>query len=522
MYTIEKLRHLLIGIRFTIVSDCQALTYLNLKKTTLPQVARWHMILSEYDFDIRYRPGTKMSHVDCLSRAAVEEASKTNVMDEIYEERLVYAISCEEEVAVSQQTDEHIQRLKQVLSLKKDDRTKHEKKLVNGYKLKNGLVYKVESNGNQKNELFLVPKHMRKGLVIKYHDLSGHNCVDKTIARIRSNYYFAGMKQYVTQHVKMCIECILSKNRPGKQQGLLNPIPPGKRPFEVVHVDHLGPFVASTTGNKYVLLAVDNLTKFVTLWAVKNTTTAMTINRLEKFVSTYGAPMRLISDRGTSFTAHKFGEFCDKHGIRHTLNSSRHPRANGLVERVNQTLIPMLQITAREDGRDWDKQLEVAQRNLNTAVNKTTGKTPFEALYGYIPSYGDGASRELIVDNESYNPPNKVREQVRQVVEAEQKKYKNRHDKHKLPGPKYELGDVVYMKVNKVMTGESTKLQRRYRGPLIVTKILPADTYEVTDLMDHGGRPYLTTAHVSQLKLWKNHAEEDILEDQDAAGEAEC
>lgn len=43
----------------------------------------------------------------------------------------------------------------------------------------------------------------------------------------------------------------------------------------------------------------------------------------------------------------------------------------------------------REDGGDWDKQVELAQKNLNTTVNKTTGVTPFEALYGYIPRHED-------------------------------------------------------------------------------------------------------------------------------------
>lgn len=86
---------------------------------------------------------------------------------------------------------------------------------------------------------------------------------------------------------------------------------------------------------------------------VKNTTAAMTFRRLEKFVLTYGAPAKLISDRGTCFTAKQFEEFCNKHGIQHILNSSRHPRANGLVERVNQTLIPITYNTDYNDERRW-------------------------------------------------------------------------------------------------------------------------------------------------------------------------
>lgn len=48
--------------------------YLNIHKSTKPQIARWFEIMQEFDFDIRYRPGSRMSHVDALSRANVTEA----------------------------------------------------------------------------------------------------------------------------------------------------------------------------------------------------------------------------------------------------------------------------------------------------------------------------------------------------------------------------------------------------------------------------------------------------------------
>ncbi|UYV82245.1 hypothetical protein LAZ67_21001452 [Cordylochernes scorpioides] len=58
------------------------------------------------------------------------------------------------------------------------------------------------------------------------------------------------------------------------------------------------------------------------------------------------------------------------------------------------------------------------------------------------------------------------------------------------------------------MTGEPTKAQPKYRGPLIITEVLPSDTYRVTQLSERtGGRFYTTTAHISQLKSW--HSEED-------------
>lgn len=37
------------------------------------------------------------------------------------------------------------------------------------------------------------------------------------------------------------------------------------------------------------------------------------------------------------------------------------------------------------NGNDWDIHIKRLERYINTTVNKTTHKTPFEMFYGYIP-----------------------------------------------------------------------------------------------------------------------------------------
>ena len=180
-----------------------------------------------------------------------------------------------------------------------------------------------------------MPRAMRKALVIKNHDFSSHFGVDRTVRRIRENDYFPKMRNYVRRHIASCIECLFVKHKTEKQAGELHPIPAGSRPFEVVHLDHLGPFLTSARSNKYILAAVCNITKFCQLYAVRNTKASTTVKQFEKFVDRFGAPNRFIPDRGTSFTADAFERFCDLHGIKHTLNSSRHAQANGQVERLN-------------------------------------------------------------------------------------------------------------------------------------------------------------------------------------------
>lgn len=65
------------------------------------------------------------------------------------------------------------------------------------------------------------------------------------------------MKSYVDQNIHMCFKCLITKVPGGKKPGLLHSIPPGKRPFQVVHVDHVGLFLRSSKKNLLILVLVD-------------------------------------------------------------------------------------------------------------------------------------------------------------------------------------------------------------------------------------------------------------------------
>lgn len=283
-------------------------------------------------------------------------------------------------------------------------------------------------------------------------------------------------------------------------------IPPGHRPFEIVHMDHMGPFVTSARGNKYVFVIVDNLTKFAIVRAVKDTKTVNVLRILEEFVREYGAPERIVSDRGTCFTSKQFEEFCRRHGIKHTVNSPRHPQANGQVERWDATLLPAIQSNlSNNDGKTWDRELRRVQSDINEMKHAYTGKSPFELVYGFLPRRDEGEMRKVTIDNEStYQKPEKLREDARQKLVDAQAKYKQRHDLNRLRNVDFNVGSIVYMKTVPSATGESTKLHAKYRGPLIVVEKLLGDTYRVCDLNDdEKGRRYASTAHASQMKLWQ-------------------
>ncbi|CAI6358840.1 unnamed protein product [Macrosiphum euphorbiae] len=502
IWTLNRLRHYLLGIRFTVITDCQALVYLNVHKTTKPQIARWYEILQEFDFEIKYRPGTRMSHVDALSRVLYDGAEPDDSVDVEISNRVdVYVTMTKHEaVRLLQATDEGTRRIIELLN---GEPTQNNNEAT-GYQVTEGVLYKVHRG----RPLLVVPKSMRKGVVIAAYDYGGHFAVDRTVARITDDYWFVGMKRYVKQHIAMCVDCLTNKKPAGPKPGFLHPIPPGRRPFQTIHLDHLGPFETTITKNKYLLVLVDNLTKYTMLYPCKTTNAAAVVRVLDKFCSERGIPDRIITDRGTCFTANAFGKFCSDREIRHTLNSTRHPQANGQVERANRTIVSLLSVTATEHN-NWDTQLRYVENMLNTAPNKSTTKTPYETLHGYLPRFHKGILPTLSLTRNNWRDPQEIQTEARRNIIDAQRAMKISHDRKRYEGVRYEVGEVVVM-TKPPVPHISAKLQPKYRvKPLQVMEVLPGDTYRVAELATDGHEVYATTAHVSQLKSWTVLNEKD-------------
>ncbi|GBM06095.1 hypothetical protein AVEN_49468-1 [Araneus ventricosus] len=83
------------------------------------------------------------------------------------------------------------------------------------------------------------------------------------------------------------------------------------------------------------------------------------------------------------------------------------------------------------------------------------------------------------------------------------------YDKKKSGKLSLRKGNIVAVRRNPNTTAESTKTKPRYRGPMVVTEILPSDTYRISQLEPNNGRLYATTVHVSQLKAWRSWNEDD-------------
>ena len=104
------------------------------------------------------------------------------------------------------------------------------------------------------------------------------------------------------------------------------------------------------------------------------------------FISIFEAPARLLSDRGTSFNSSIIQELCDILGIQWLQTMPYHPQANGLVERLHQTIMHMIGKLG-EDKKAW---LAItfgwnSAHAYNATWSAVTGYSPHYLMFGQWP-----------------------------------------------------------------------------------------------------------------------------------------
>ena len=369
---LEKFRIYLLEISFKIVTDCRAFALTMNKKNLCVRVARWALYLEEFRYTIEHRPGKSMAHVDALSRNPLPTCMLIDESNEALISRLKKA----------QNEDAEVQK---ILNLVKQNQARD-------YVIRGGLLFREVDD----DVLLVVPKGMHSQIIRLAHG-RGHFSVSKNEALVKKGYWVPNLHTKVEKIVRNCLDCILSEKKQGRQEGYLCPIDKGEVPLDTYHIDHLGPLATTKKSYRHIFVVIDSFSKFTWLYATRSTTTAEVLDRLKKQAVIFGNPRRIISDKGTAFTSKDFEDYCSHEKIHHILTTTGIPRANGQVERVNRTLIPLLTKLSAPKPEEWFKYLSTAQLFLNTTPHRSIGMTPFRLLFGaHARIREDPNIRELI------------------------------------------------------------------------------------------------------------------------------
>ncbi|GJW07945.1 retrovirus-related pol polyprotein from transposon TNT 1-94 [Tanacetum coccineum] len=189
----------------------------------------------------------------------------------------------------------------------------------------------------------------------------------------------------------LCSACAMgkSKKKPHKPKSEDT----NQEKLYLLHMDLCGPMrVASVNGKKYILVIVDDYSRFTWVKCLRSKDEApdFIIKFLKMIQVRLKVPIRRIrTDNGTEFVNQTLREYYEKVGISHETSVARSPQQNGVIERRNHTLIEAARtmlIYAKAPLFLWAEAVATACYTQNRSIIRLRhGKTPYELLHDKLP-----------------------------------------------------------------------------------------------------------------------------------------
>ena len=224
----------------------------------------------------------------------------------------------------------------------------------------------------------LVPRSFQRQVFETIHNLA-HPSRKSTVKLVSQKFVWHGLKKQVSQWTQECLACQKSKIQSYVHSPVINIPVPSKR-FSHLHIDLVGPLPPSE-GFSHLLTIIDRITRWPEAVPLRSTSTTDCARALIRhWISRFGVPLDLTSDRGPQFAPTLWNEIAQQLGVQLHRTTAYHPQSNGLVERFHRTLKAALK--ARLQGPNWAEELPWVLLGLRTAPKEDLGFATAELVYG--------------------------------------------------------------------------------------------------------------------------------------------
>jgi len=227
----------------------------------------------------------------------------------------------------------------------------------------------------------IIPESMAFTVFRQYHSWS-HPGAKTGIKLIGKRFVWHNMKRDICKWTKECQGCARAKilRHNVAPIDVVTPSPSGK--FTDVYVDITGPLGVACNGYNYLLVIIDRFSRFMNAVPLTNITAEACVDAfIRNWVSLFGCPVNIYTDRGTQFTSSLWADMCNHLGSKLHHSTAYHPQAQGLVERLNRTLKTC--IKSHNDPNHWYDQLPWALMALrNSPKEDLADFSPTDLVFG--------------------------------------------------------------------------------------------------------------------------------------------
>ncbi|GJU61846.1 reverse transcriptase domain-containing protein [Tanacetum coccineum] len=494
VYAFEKFWPYLVLSKTIVYTDHSALKYLLAKQDAKPRLLRWILLLQEFDVIIRDKKGAENLAADHLSRLE-------NPHQDVLENKEI--------------TETFPLETLGMVTFRGDSSTPWFADIAN-YHAGNFIVKGMSSQ--QKKKFFKDVKHyfwddpylfricadqmIRRcvsgqeavDILTACHNgpTGGHHGANYTAKKVfDSGFYWPTIYRDAHDLVTRCDACQRQGKISQRDEMPQNAIQVCEI-FDVWGIDFMGPF-PSSRGNKYILVAVDYLSKWVEAKALPTNDARVVVKFLKSLFARFGTPRAIISDRGTYFCNDQFAKVMLKYGVTHRLSTAYHPQTSGQVEVSNRGLKRILERTVGENRASWSDKLDDALWAFRTAFKTPIGCTPYKLVYekachlpielehkAYWALKHCNCNLKIVGDHRKVqlNELNKLWDQAYENSLIYKEKTKKIHDS-KIKNRVFNVGDRVLL-FNSRLKIFSGKLKTRWTGPFTVAQVFPYGTIELS------------------------------------------
>ena len=231
------------------------------------------------------------------------------------------------------------------------------------------------------------------------HRDAGHQGQARTLALTQERFWWPTLVEDCKAIIRGCQHCHAFKGAIPKA-----PLCPIRvyAPLELVHMDFMSiemdMELNKPPGVKNVLVITDHFMQYAMAFIMKDQTAKPVARVLyEWFITVFGVPAKLLSERGANFTSRLVKELCSTFGIQKCCTTSYHAQCNGQIEHFHQTLFCMLGKLTKDKKAQWEKHFPEVLQAYNSTLSVVTGYSSHYLMFGrhlqlpidfYFPTQG--------------------------------------------------------------------------------------------------------------------------------------